>query len=131
MGARQFSLPQPTRAHREILMTSSIVAVFDFDHTLTDRDSMLFFLFYLQGRLKTYYHLTHLLPAFGSFFGRMLIKARGKRKRFLPIFLGNGRLKTCRLRDSSMPTNNLMITSNRQPCNVWHGTKLKGIAASW
>jgi phosphatidylglycerophosphatase C len=80
LGARQFSLPQPTRANREILMPASIVAVFDFDHTLTDRDSLLFFLFYIHGRLKTYYHLIHLIPAFGTFLAGCLSRQEVKEK---------------------------------------------------
>jgi phosphatidylglycerophosphatase C len=45
-------------------MTSSPLAVFDFDHTLTERDSLLAFLFYASGWWKASYHLTILTPSF-------------------------------------------------------------------
>ncbi len=43
------------------------VAVFDFDHTLTKRDSLLPFLFFAFGRLKTIWQLLMLTPAFSAF----------------------------------------------------------------
>lgn len=41
---------------------SSIVAAFDFDNTFIDRDSLLSFLIYSQGTLKTLYILLFLIP---------------------------------------------------------------------
>lgn len=46
------------------LSENSIVAAFDFDHTLIDRDSLISFLFYTQGKRKASYHLALLIPAF-------------------------------------------------------------------
>jgi phosphatidylglycerophosphatase C len=40
------------------------IAVFDFDHTLTDRDSLLPFLFDMRGFRKTILHLAALTPSF-------------------------------------------------------------------
>jgi HAD superfamily hydrolase (TIGR01490 family) len=44
--------------------TTSTIAVFDFDNTITDRDSLLPFLFYVQGVWKTIYFLILLVPDF-------------------------------------------------------------------
>ena len=44
--------------------SSPTLAVFDFDHTLTDRDSLLPFLFYLQGYLQGVLSLILLTPYF-------------------------------------------------------------------
>lgn len=49
------------------MTVSSCVAVFDFDHTLTDRDSLLPFLFFMQGFWKASFHLAALTPAFIRF----------------------------------------------------------------
>lgn len=46
---------------------ASIVAAFDFDGTLTDRDSLVPLLVYWQGALKTYAKLATLTPAFIGF----------------------------------------------------------------
>lgn len=46
------------------MFNSSTVAVFDFDNTLTDRDSLLPFLFYVQGFWKTIFLLITLIPHF-------------------------------------------------------------------
>lgn len=44
-----------------------VVAAFDFDHTLINRDSLLPFLFYAEGYLQTGYRLGALCPVFVSF----------------------------------------------------------------
>lgn len=46
------------------MTVQSIIAIFDFDHTLTNRDSLLPFLFYVQGFWKTIYFLILLIPFF-------------------------------------------------------------------
>jgi len=46
---------------------SSIIAIFDFDHTLIDRDSLLPFLFYMHGFWKTSCHLASLCPVFACY----------------------------------------------------------------
>lgn len=59
---------------------SSVVAAFDFDHTLSDRDSLLYFLFYMQGAWKTSYHLMTLGPAFARFILKDLSRQEIKEK---------------------------------------------------
>ena len=66
---------------------SSIIAVFDFDHTLTDCDSLLPFLCYIQGIWKASYHLAALSPAFFRFFAGSLSRQEIKEK-ILTRFLG-------------------------------------------
>lgn len=48
-------------------MPLPVIAAFDFDHTLTDRDSLLPFLFFLEGSWNTYKKLFFLLPSFFSY----------------------------------------------------------------
>ena len=43
---------------------SSVIAAFDFDHTLINRDSLIPFLISLQGFWKTFFALSCLLPSF-------------------------------------------------------------------
>lgn len=62
-------------------MTSSpIIAVFDFDHTLTDRDSLLPFLVKMRGWAYTSMQLICLLPAFLSFLTGYLSRQEVKEK---------------------------------------------------
>lgn len=73
-------------------MTSSSIAIFDFDHTMTDRDSLLPFLFYVKGFWKTLYHLAALTPTFARFLVGNLSRQKTKEK-ILTRFIG-GRLFT-------------------------------------
>lgn len=50
-----------------MMQHSDIIAAFDFDHTLINRDSLLPFLFYAEGYLQTVYRLGALSPVFASF----------------------------------------------------------------
>lgn len=68
------------------MQTSAIIAVFDFDHTLTNRDSLLPFLFYLQGFWKTNYHLITLIPTFLRFLSGNLSRQATK-ERILTCFI--------------------------------------------
>lgn len=65
----------------------STIAVFDFDHTMTDRDSLLPFLFYMQGFWKTIYHLIVLIPAFLRYLMGHLSRQKMKEK-ILTRFMG-------------------------------------------
>lgn len=64
------------------------IAVFDFDHTLTDRDSFLPFIFYTQGFWKTSYHLIGLLPHFIRYMVGNLKRQEIKEKIFSRFFAG-------------------------------------------
>ncbi len=68
--------------------SSPIIAVFDFDHTLTDRDSLVPFLFYIQGFWKTMYHFIALGPAFTKYLMGLLSRQSIKEK-ILTRFIGN------------------------------------------
>lgn len=67
--------------------SSSIIAVFDFDHTLTNRDSLIPFLFYCQGLWKTSYHLAALSPTFIKFLLGNLSRQATKEK-IITRFIG-------------------------------------------
>jgi HAD superfamily hydrolase (TIGR01490 family) len=75
-----------------MIENSPSVAVFDFDHTLTDRDSLFPFLFYVEGVWKTSYHLAALTPAFARFLIGHLSRQQIKEK-ILARFIG-GRVFT-------------------------------------
>lgn len=66
---------------------SHSIAVFDFDHTITDRDSLLPFLFYVRGFWKTIYHLFALIPFFILYLLGILSRQRMKEK-ILTHFIG-------------------------------------------
>lgn len=68
------------------MTNSSIIAIFDFDHTMTDRDSLLPFLFYMQGFWKTIYCLITLLPAFTRYLGGFLSR-QGIKEKILTCFM--------------------------------------------
>lgn len=53
-------------------VSCTAVAVFDFDNTITWRDSLAPFLIYLVGFLKTYYNLFLLMPCFIGFLFKMI-----------------------------------------------------------
>jgi HAD superfamily hydrolase (TIGR01490 family) len=74
------------------MLRSSIVAAFDFDHTLIDRDSLLPFLIYIQGIWKTSYHLAVLGPAFVRYLTGHLSR-QGVKEKILSRFMG-GKLFT-------------------------------------
>jgi phosphatidylglycerophosphatase C len=65
-----------------------IIAIFDFDHTLTDRDSLVPFLFYVQGFWKTIYHFIALSPAFARYLLGFLSRQSMKEK-ILTRFIGS------------------------------------------
>lgn len=69
------------------MTTSFTAAAFDFDHTMTDRDSLLAFLFYSTSIWKTCYHLAVLGPSFISFLSDRLSRQNMKEK-ILTRFLG-------------------------------------------
>lgn len=69
-------------------MKSSIVAAFDFDNTLTDRDSLVPFLFYTYGWLKTSYHLALLTPFFIGFLLGQISRQAVKEKILTRFFKG-------------------------------------------
>jgi phosphatidylglycerophosphatase C len=75
---------------KEIMDKTNTIAVFDFDHTMTDRDSLLPFLFYVQGFWKTIYDLLVLSPAFLSYLIGNLSRQRVKEK-ILTRFIGGRR----------------------------------------
>lgn len=68
------------------------VAAFDFDNTLTKRDSLLPFLFYLHGYIKTCYLLLSLLPSFVHFIAGNISRQEIKEK-ILTRFIGGMPLK--------------------------------------
>lgn len=55
-------------------------AIFDFDHTLTDRDSLLPFLFYINGFWKTICQLIFLIPLFFGFVLGLVSRQKTKEK---------------------------------------------------
>lgn len=57
-----------------------IIAAFDFDNTLIDRDSLLPFLFYTTGTFATIYRLLMLIPAFLQFCLKRLSRQEIKEK---------------------------------------------------
>ncbi len=69
-------------------MSITTIAAFDFDHTLTDRDSLLPFLFYMQGFGKASYHLTALTPQFIRFLMGNLSR-QGIKEKILERFIGD------------------------------------------
>lgn len=69
------------------MMSPPSIAVFDFDNTLTDRDSLLPFLFYVHGFWKTICHLLMLTPVFILYVLGILSRQRTKEK-ILNRFIG-------------------------------------------
>jgi phosphatidylglycerophosphatase C len=55
-------------------------AVFDFDNTITDRDSLVPFLFFMKGFWNTIFHLTMLLPIFLGYVLGMVSRQKTKEK---------------------------------------------------
>ena len=66
---------------------SQPIAVFDFDHTLTNRDSLLPFLFYMHGCWKTLYFLFLLIPHFIRY-GLGVLSRQQMKEKILQRFLG-------------------------------------------
>ena len=73
-------------------ISSKPIAVFDFDHTLTDRDSLLPFLFFAQGFWKTLYFLFLLIPSFIGYLIGLLSRQEIK-ERILTRFFGGDAFK--------------------------------------
>jgi HAD superfamily hydrolase (TIGR01490 family) len=69
------------------MSSSSPIAIFDFDHTLTNRESLVPFLFYAQGFCKTIYYLTLLSPAFVQY-GVGHISRQEMKEKILTRFIG-------------------------------------------
>lgn len=69
-------------------MPPSVIAAFDFDNTLTDRDSLLPFLFFLEGSLKTYKKLFFLLPSFVSYLAGCISRQEAKEAILTAFFKG-------------------------------------------
>lgn len=69
------------------MLNPPATAIFDFDNTLTDRDSLLPFLFYIQGFWKAIYSLTLLTPDFMRYLIGNLSRQRMKEK-ILTRFIG-------------------------------------------
>jgi phosphatidylglycerophosphatase C len=69
-------------------VNKSIVAAFDFDHTLIDRDSLLPFLFYAQGPIKTSVKLISLVPDFIRYGIRSLSRQEIKERILTCFFKG-------------------------------------------
>lgn len=67
--------------------SSSPIAVFDFDHTLTNRESLVPFLFYVQGFWKTIYFFILLSPNFVRYLMGRLSRQEMKEK-ILSRFIG-------------------------------------------
>lgn len=67
-------------------MVSSIIAAFDFDHTLTDRDSLLPFLMKLKGYPRSAAHIMRLSPSFIGYALRA-ISRQGMKERILRHFI--------------------------------------------
>jgi phosphatidylglycerophosphatase C len=65
-----------------------IVAAFDFDNTLTNRDSLLPFLFYMNGFFKTTKGLARLTPVFFAFLLNNLTRQEVKEKILAMFFKG-------------------------------------------
>lgn len=64
------------------------VAVFDFDGTLTDRDSLLPFLYFCFGRWKTWWKLICLAPQGWHFYKKQLSRTEMKEEIFTAFFQG-------------------------------------------
>lgn len=69
-------------------MATSTIAAFDFDNTLTDRDSLVPFLFYTYGWMKTSYHLARLTPFFIGFLLGQVPRQTVKEKILTRFFKG-------------------------------------------
>ena len=69
------------------------VALFDFDGTLTDRDTLFDFLKFYKGTFSLYLGLFFLTPVFGLFFFRILSNERAK-ELMLTWFLKNNPIDT-------------------------------------
>lgn len=69
-------------------MSQITVAAFDFDHTLTDRDSLLAFLFYQAGCWKSSWYLVQLFPYFIQFFLGLIGRQEIKEKILTRFFKG-------------------------------------------
>jgi HAD superfamily hydrolase (TIGR01490 family) len=69
-------------------VNKSIVAAFDFDHTLIDRDSLLPFLFYAQGSIKASAKLISLIPDFIRYLIRRLSRQEIKERILTCFFKG-------------------------------------------
>lgn len=67
---------------------SSTVAAFDFDHTLTNQDSLLPFLIFTQGKFKTYFRMIPLIPYFIGFLLKIVSRQRVKEKILATFFQG-------------------------------------------
>lgn len=59
---------------------SSTVAAFDFDHTMTNRDSLLPFLIFIHGRGNTYLKMVPLIPYFLGFLFKIVPRQQMKEK---------------------------------------------------
>ncbi|MFI0435911.1 MAG: HAD-IB family hydrolase [Parachlamydiaceae bacterium] len=73
------------------------IALFDFDRTLTDRDSLLPFLFYVQGFFKTLYLLICLTPFFIGYLFRFLSRQQIKEKILHQFIGGKSYAQLCEL----------------------------------
>lgn len=70
-----------------IMHHSSPIAVFDFDHTLTNRESLVPFLFHVRGFWKAIYFFTLLCPDFARYLiGRL--SRQGMKEKILTRFIG-------------------------------------------
>jgi phosphatidylglycerophosphatase C len=67
---------------------SRIVAAFDFDHTMIDRDSLLPFLFFTTGYARSLYRLAKLLPYLLRFIVKDLSRQAAKEKILSDFFAG-------------------------------------------
>ena len=70
-----------------------VVAVFDFDGTLTRRDTSLLFVFFVLGRVKTWLTIAMLLPLFGLDLLTAFRDERSRRRVGRQEPLGGGRRK--------------------------------------
>lgn len=104
-------------------MTTPItpIAAFDFDGTLTDRDSLVPFLFYRYGRPKTYLKLILLLPSFIAFLVGLLSRQQVK-ERILTSFFQGTSMQT--LRESALGYANTKLDKFIKPDTLqllrWH-----------
>jgi phosphatidylglycerophosphatase C len=99
----------------------SIVAAFDFDHTLTDRDSLLPFLFYVQGLSKSCYYLTILGPACIGFLTGHLSR-QGVKEKILSRFIGGKLFSDVQTLGKSYADNQLdrYLNPKAMECLAWH-----------
>lgn len=65
-----------------------VVAAFDFDGTITTRDTLLPFLIFAAGRRKTLKHLVLMIPTFLGFLLNMVSRQRVKEKLLTRFFAG-------------------------------------------